>query len=119
MTTYSAEIKDIVTKELDGVAEVTVTDQGTSTIVHLHSLASNQTVDHTILHGSGYGSTARGWAQALRKTLHLPVVTTEITVGFEGSTKDVNDLAFGLFEAGMLREGLRSEERRVGKEWRS
>jgi hypothetical protein len=50
--------------------------------------------------------TALEWAQALRKTLYLPVVTTEITIGFEGHKKDVNDLVFDLFEAGMLREGL-------------
>jgi len=33
----------------------------------------------------------------------------EIIIGLEGQTRDLNDLAFSLFEAGMLREGLEKE----------
>lgn len=33
----------------------------------------------------------------------------EVIIGLEGQTGDVNDLAFSLFEAGMLREGLERE----------
>jgi hypothetical protein len=34
---------------------------------------------------------------------------TEITVGFEGQKRDLNDLLFDLFEAGLLREGLEKQ----------
>jgi hypothetical protein len=33
----------------------------------------------------------------------------EIIIGLEGPKRDLNDLAFSLFEAGMLREGLEKE----------
>ena len=97
---------DTVAKQLDGVAEVTVTDQPGVTVVHVRSLVSNQAVDHPIVHGMGYTLIAREWAQGLRKTIHLPALGTEIIVGFEGQKRDLNELLFALFEAGMLRDGL-------------
>jgi hypothetical protein len=106
MTAHSAKIRDVVAKALDGVAEVTVTDQKVATVVHVRSLVSNQAVDRTIAHGMGYTQIARLWAQGLRKTIHLPAVGTEVTVGFEGQKRELNELLFGLFEAGELREGL-------------
>jgi hypothetical protein len=33
----------------------------------------------------------------------------EIVIGFEGQTRDLNELVFDLFEAGLLREGLEKE----------
>jgi hypothetical protein len=72
MTMYSAEIRDIVAKELEGVAEVTASEHGGATTVHVRSFVTNQSVDQTIVHGLGYGRTAREWARGPRKTLDLP-----------------------------------------------
>lgn len=33
----------------------------------------------------------------------------EITIGFEGQRRDVDDLAFDLFEAGMLKQGMSNQ----------
>ena len=64
MTNYGSEILNTVAKVLDGVAEVTLDDKKKYSIVHL-KFKSGQTLEHKIIHGMGYSSTARDWAKSI------------------------------------------------------
>lgn len=64
-TVYAAEIRDIISEILKPIADVSTEDHKTDSTITVAIRSTGQVITHNFVHGIGYSSTARLWAQGI------------------------------------------------------